>query len=82
LRVEGCDGYSRPGHIKKSNRWVDARVVDREKTIRPDEVVEFGTPAFDRLVDRLVSEGRQGMLALAGEILLVVDGKTVLIKTK
>lgn len=66
--------------FRRNNRWVDARVVDRESTIKPDEVVEFGTPAFDRLVDRLVAEGRQGMLALSGELLLVVDGKTVLVK--
>jgi Ca-activated chloride channel homolog len=68
--------------FKKSNRWVDARVLDKEKTIKPDEVVEFGTPAFDKLVDRLVAEGRQGMLALTGEVLLVVDGKTVLVKAQ
>jgi Ca-activated chloride channel homolog len=67
--------------FKKSNRWVDARVLDKEKTIKPDQIVEFGTPPFERLVERLVSEGRQGMLALTGEILLVVDGKTVLVKS-
>jgi hypothetical protein len=28
----------------------------------------------------LVAEGRQGILALSGEMLLSIDGKTVLIK--
>ncbi|MFN2511832.1 MAG: hypothetical protein ABR568_10360 [Pyrinomonadaceae bacterium] len=32
------------------------------------------------LVDWLVKEGRPGILALAGEMLLSIDGKTVLIK--
>jgi len=39
-----------------------------------------GTPEFYKLVDRLVQEGRQGILALSGEMLLSIDGKTVLIK--
>jgi Ca-activated chloride channel family protein len=66
--------------FRRSERWVDSSVLDREKTLKPDQVIEFGTPEFYRLVDRLVSEGRQGILALSGELLLVIDGKTVLIK--
>ncbi|MCA1591829.1 MAG: VIT and VWA domain-containing protein [Acidobacteria bacterium] len=66
--------------FRRGARWVDARLLDREKTVRPDAVVEFGTPEFVRLVDRLVAEGRQGILALSGEMLLMVDGKTVLIR--
>jgi len=67
--------------FKRSNRWVDSSVLAREKNLKPDQTIEFGTPEFYRLVDRLVSEGRQGILALSGEMLLVIDGKTVLIKT-
>jgi hypothetical protein len=66
--------------FRRGTRWVDARALDKEKTVKPDVVVEFGTPEFRRLVDRLVAEGRQGILALSGEMLLVIDGKTVLIK--
>ena len=66
--------------FNRNNRWVDSSVLDREKNITPDQTIEFGTPAFFKLVDRLVSEGRQGILALSGEMLLVIDGKTVLVK--
>ncbi len=66
--------------FRRNNRWVDASVLDREKALTPDQTIEFGTPEFYRLVDRLVSEGRQGILALSGEMLLSVDGKTILIK--
>ena len=66
--------------FRRNNRWVDANVLQTEKTVKPDRIIEFGTPEFDKLVDRLVSEGRQGILALSGEMLLVIDGKTVLIK--
>jgi hypothetical protein len=66
--------------FRRNERWVDARVLDREKELRPDRVVEFGTPEFYEVVDKLVGEGRQGILALSGEMLLMIDGKTVLIK--
>ena len=66
--------------FRRNNRWVDSSVLDREKTLAPDQTLEFGTPEFYKLVDRLVKEGRQGILALSGEMLLSIDGKTVLIK--
>ena len=66
--------------FRRNNRWVDSSMLEREKTITPDLVIEFGTPEFYKLVDRLVSEGRQGILALSGEMLLAIDGKTVLVK--
>ena len=66
--------------FRRNNRWVDSSMLEREKTLKPDLVIEFGTPEFYKLVDRLVSEGRQGILALSGEMLLSIDGKTVLVK--
>jgi len=66
--------------FKRNSRWVDANALKNE-TAKPDQVVEFGTPEFYKLVDRLVRDGREGILALSGELLLVIDGKTVLIKT-
>ena len=66
--------------FRRNNRWVDASVIEKEATIKPDQTIRFGTPEFYKLVDRLVQEGRQGIMALSGEMLLVVDGKTVLIK--
>ncbi|MEA2204960.1 MAG: Ca-activated chloride channel [Blastocatellia bacterium] len=66
--------------FRRNNRWVDASVLDREKDLKPDRTIEFGTDEFYRLVDRLVAEGRQGVLALSGEMLLIMDGKTVLVK--
>lgn len=65
--------------FKRNNRWVDASALKNE-TAKPDQVIEFGTPEFDKLVDRLVRDGRQGILALSGELLLMIDGKTVLVK--
>lgn len=66
--------------FRRNNRWIDSSVLPTEKTTKPDRIIEFGTPEFYQLVDQLVTEGRQGILALSGEMLLVIDGKTVLIK--
>lgn len=66
--------------FRRNNRWVDASLLEREKTLKPDQTIEFGTPEFYKLVDRLVQEGRQGILALSGEMLISIDGRTVLIK--
>ena len=66
--------------FKRNNRWVDADALKNE-TVKPDRVIEFGTPEFYKLVDQLLRDGREGILALSGELLLVIDGKTVLIKT-
>jgi Ca-activated chloride channel family protein len=65
--------------FKRNNRWVDANALKNEAA-KPDRVVEVGTPEFYKLVDQLLRDGREGILALSGELLLVVDGKTVLIK--
>lgn len=65
--------------FKRNNRWVDSNALKKE-AVKPDQVIEFGTPEFYKLVDRLVRDGREGILALSGELLLMVDGKTILIK--
>jgi Ca-activated chloride channel family protein len=65
--------------FKRNNRWVDTNALKNEAA-KPDRVIEFGTPEFYKLADQLLREGREGILALSGEMLLMVDGKTVLIK--
>lgn len=64
--------------FRRNNRRVDASVLATETTRKPNRIIEFGTPEFCKQVDRLVQEGRQGILS--GEMLLSIDGKTVLIK--
>lgn len=57
-----------------------SRVVDRQKEITPTNVIEFGSEEFTRLAERLADEGRQGSIALRGEILLMVGNETVLVR--
>lgn len=64
---------------RANNRWVDARVLERENDA-PDQTVEFGTEAYFALVDDLVSQSRQGLIANRGEVLLLNRGQLVLVR--
>jgi len=63
---------------QRGNRWVDSQLAEAAQ--RPDRIVEFGSPAFMDLAERLARSNRQGAIALRGEILLEVDGEAVLIR--
>jgi len=65
---------------KRRDRWVDSRLVANESGVEPSRVVTFGSDEFRALAARLVREGRQGSIALRGDILMLVDGEAVLIK--
>ena len=65
---------------KRGNQWVDSRVVDKTDSMKPTRVIEFGSAAFNKLAARLATQGRQGCVALSGDILLMIDGQLTLIK--
>jgi len=66
--------------FKRGDRWIEGNLVAQQATLHPDVVVEYGTPAFDALLDALIAEGRQGMVARKGEILIRRGSKTVLVR--
>lgn len=63
---------------RRGNRWVDSRLVSRKR--KADKTMKFGSSEFMDLARTLADEGRQGAVALEGEILLEVDGEAVLIE--
>ncbi len=63
----------------RNTRWVDARLVNTEND-KPDQTVDFGTPEFDAIVDQLIAEGRQSLIANSGEMLLLVNNQRVLVR--
>jgi len=67
-------------YYRRANRWVDSRLVEDEKNIKPKRIIEFGSKEFIELADKLARENRQGSIALRGDILLLVDGEPILIK--
>jgi Ca-activated chloride channel family protein len=64
---------------KRGNRWIDSSLADKSDA-PPRRVVEVGSEEFRQLVQRLVEQGRQGTIALNGEILMQVDGETILVR--
>jgi Ca-activated chloride channel family protein len=65
--------------FKRGTRWVDSRLVSAPGAAVPSRVVAFGSNEFRDLADRLSQDGRQGGIALRGDILLMVDGEVVLV---
>ena len=66
---------------KRSDRWVDSRLVSDPIEARPHRIIAFGSDEFRALATRLALEGRQGCIALRGDILILLDGQPVLIKS-
>ncbi|MFO0942665.1 MAG: VIT and VWA domain-containing protein [Pirellulales bacterium] len=74
--VQQCSGnalYNRGG------RWVEAQLVEKPK-IDPDATIDFGSEEFLALLWKMVALGRQDELAVEGEILITVEGKTTLVR--
>ena len=65
---------------KRGARWVDSRLVTNPADFSPERVITFGSEEFRELAAKLAREGRQGSIALRGDILMLVDGQPVLIK--
>jgi len=68
-------------YYRRGGQWVDSRLVAQPQQATPAKVIEFGSQEYFELARRLARENRQGSIALSGDILLVVDGEPVLIKS-
>lgn len=64
---------------RRNGRWIDSELVNQPDT-PPRRVVEIGSEEFRRLAARLAALNRQGTVSLGGEVLLRVDGETILVK--
>ncbi|HXJ76537.1 MAG TPA: hypothetical protein VNM37_27015, partial [Candidatus Dormibacteraeota bacterium] len=64
---------------KRGNRWIDSALLDQSEAA-PKKIVAVGSEDFRRLTERLAQDSREGCVALQGEILLRVDGETVLVR--
>lgn len=65
--------------FKRGTRWVDARLLDKENEA-PEKTIAYGTPEYDAILDDLVAQNRQGILALGGDCYLHWKGQRVLVK--
>jgi len=78
VEVAGVQQIADRTFYRRNDRWVDSRAMLRSAP--PERVVRFGSEEFREILDRLVREGRQGCVALHGDILLEVDGTIVLVE--
>ncbi len=66
--------------FQQDGRWVDGNAINDRNGGAPDRTVVAGSPEFSQLLNRLVTENRQGALSMSGEIVLHVDGRNILVK--
>lgn len=64
---------------RRVGKWIESAVVGREKDT-PARAIAFNTPEFDVLLTQLVTENRQSLLAVSGDVLLDVSGELVLVQ--
>jgi Ca-activated chloride channel family protein len=70
-------------YYQRGNRWVDSRLVNEEEdNVKAARIIEFGSKEFMEIAEKLARENRQGSIALAGDILLLVDGEPILIRNR
>ena len=63
---------------RRGSRWVDARLLEHADS-EPERVIEFATDEYFDLVHRLAMESRQSVLAVEGDVYLLLDGQRTLI---
>lgn len=88
VQITNVQQASDRAFFRQNNRWVDTNAINVAKvtTTTPasqptaDVEVKFGTPEFDKLLEKLIRDNRQGAFSMTGEILVNVDGKNYLIK--
>ena len=72
---------------RQDTRWVDARIITRDQSLaedeprpEPDETVAFATPRYFEIASALASQNRQGLMAVPGEVEIMLDGRRVLVQ--
>ncbi len=63
----------------KDGRWIDSRLAEIQAIVTPHKTVVFGSEEFFDIAARLAGQNRQGALAFAQDILLLLDGDILLI---
>lgn len=65
--------------FRQKERWVDSQSINNHNA-KVDQTVQLGTPEYDKLLERLIRENRNGSISVGQEVLINVDGKNVLVK--
>jgi Ca-activated chloride channel homolog len=55
---------------RKGEQWIDSSLLASQSQIRPDRIIEYGSPEYFELAEQLAREGRQGALSLPGDVMI------------
>lgn len=84
VEIQGCQQVGDQALFRRGTRWIDARLMSRAlatgRNAEPDRTVEFASPEYFTVCNQLAAEGRQGLLAQSGEVLLLLGEEAVLVK--
>ena len=80
VEVGGVQQVGDKAFFLRRGIWVDSSLLAAGPEQRPDHTVRPGAAGYRPLVTRLIEVGRQGVLAMDGDVLLAIDGQSVLIR--
>lgn len=80
VQVDSVQSFPHTAMFRQNDGWVDGRLLNGRKLPAPAVSIEIGSPEYWRLADRLSSQGRQGVLALSGNLLIQDGSRTILIR--
>lgn len=70
--------------FKRGAQWIDSQLIaageKQAAPIVPDETIEFGSAEHIAILHRLIEQNRQGVLSLDGDIMLRIDGRSILVR--
>ncbi len=79
VELSGVQQVCDRAFFKRGAQWIDAGILVRKPALAPARTIAFGSSEHAALLQRLITEGRQGLLALGDEILIELGGENVLI---
>ncbi|MEX2216356.1 MAG: VIT domain-containing protein [Phycisphaeraceae bacterium] len=65
---------------RRGSQWIDAEVIDHVENVKPSRVIDFGSQEYSKLIEKLAADGRNGCASLRGDILMRIDGETILVR--
>ncbi len=80
VTVLDCAQVQDRAYFKKGDQWVDSNLIANGETPTPNRTIEFGSKAYFDLAYQLADQHRQASIARTGDILLEMNGETILVQ--
>ncbi|MFN0006477.1 MAG: hypothetical protein ACKVXR_01110, partial [Planctomycetota bacterium] len=82
VELSGVQQVCDRAFFKRGAQWIDAGIIARKSPLAPARTIAFGSREHAALLERLIAEGRQGLLAIGDEILIDIEGENVLVDNR